>query len=118
MEGETRVILDVHRPVQNSSQPLCFFWTGDIVAAHEHLSTLGAEILGPQAVLTRPAARLASRPAPLRQPIAPAAPEDVLDGHGRVARYVYLDGHIRNGEAAKDADDEGERPGDPYEALG
>jgi predicted enzyme related to lactoylglutathione lyase len=46
MEGEISVILDAHRPVQNSSQPLCFFWTDDIAAAHMYLSTLGVEILG------------------------------------------------------------------------
>ena len=46
MEGETGVILDAHRPVQNSSQPLCFFWTGDIAATHEYLNALGVEILG------------------------------------------------------------------------
>jgi predicted enzyme related to lactoylglutathione lyase len=46
MEGETGVILDAHRPVQNSSQPLCFFWTADIAASHEHLRALGVEMLG------------------------------------------------------------------------
>jgi predicted enzyme related to lactoylglutathione lyase len=46
MEGETGLILDAHRQVQNSSQPLCFFWTDDIAATHKHLSTLGVEILG------------------------------------------------------------------------
>jgi predicted enzyme related to lactoylglutathione lyase len=46
MEGETGVILDAHRPVQNSSQPLCFFWTSDIVATYEHLNALGVEIVG------------------------------------------------------------------------
>jgi predicted enzyme related to lactoylglutathione lyase len=45
MEGETGLILDAHRPVQNSSQPLCFFWTSDIAATHEHLIALGVEIL-------------------------------------------------------------------------
>jgi predicted enzyme related to lactoylglutathione lyase len=46
MEGETGVILDAHRPVQNSSQPLCFFWTADIAATHKHLRALGVELLG------------------------------------------------------------------------
>jgi predicted enzyme related to lactoylglutathione lyase len=46
MDGETSVILDAHRPVQNSSQPLCFFWTSDITAAHKHLRTLGVAIVG------------------------------------------------------------------------
>lgn len=46
MEGETGVILDGHKPVQSSSQPLCFFWTEDIAAAHRHLTALGVEILG------------------------------------------------------------------------
>jgi predicted enzyme related to lactoylglutathione lyase len=46
MEREPGVILDAHRPVQSSSQPLCFFWTEDIAAAHRHLVALGVEIVG------------------------------------------------------------------------
>ena len=43
-EGKTAVALDAHRPVQNSSQPLCFFWAGDIAATHAHLSALGTVV--------------------------------------------------------------------------
>ncbi len=46
METEPGVILDAHRPVRSSSQPLCFFWTEDIAAAHQHLVALGVEIVG------------------------------------------------------------------------
>lgn len=49
MEGEAGVILDAHRPVHNSSQPLCFFWTDDIAAAQRHLDALGATVHGPVA---------------------------------------------------------------------
>ena len=44
MAGEVGLILDGHRPVANSSQPLCFFWTGDIHAADEFLRRTGVEI--------------------------------------------------------------------------
>src|SRR5215208_1073488 len=37
-------------------------------------------------------------------------------GCGGVARCVHLGGHIRVGEATKDADDQIEKPGDPREA--
>lgn len=46
MEGEVGVILDAHRPVANSSQPLCFFWSEDIAAAQARLRAIGAEVLG------------------------------------------------------------------------
>ncbi len=36
----------------------------------------------------------------------------------RVARRVYLGGRIPDGKAAKDANDQIEKPGDPCEALG
>ncbi len=38
MSGETGLIIDANRAsVTNSSQPLCFFWTEDIQAAHAFL---------------------------------------------------------------------------------
>jgi predicted enzyme related to lactoylglutathione lyase len=37
MRGPVAVILDSHRPVANSAQPLCFFWTADIQAAADFL---------------------------------------------------------------------------------
>ena len=37
MDGETGLILDANKPVENSSQPLCFFWSDDLGAVHEHL---------------------------------------------------------------------------------
>ena len=50
MAGETRLALDAtKRQVTNSSQPLCFFWTRDIRAAHDHLRELGADVVaGPE----------------------------------------------------------------------
>lgn len=47
MVGETGLILDSHRPVANSSQALCFFWTADINAADAFLHELGIEITRP-----------------------------------------------------------------------
>ena len=46
MTGETGLILDGHKPVVNSSQPLCFFWTGDIRAAEAFLTENGIERVG------------------------------------------------------------------------
>lgn len=46
MEGETELILDGHKPVSNSSQPLFFFWTADIFAAYDFLAEEGVHILG------------------------------------------------------------------------
>jgi predicted enzyme related to lactoylglutathione lyase len=45
MAGEAGLILDGHRPVASSSQPLCFFWTGDIQAAEAFLRENGVEIM-------------------------------------------------------------------------
>jgi predicted enzyme related to lactoylglutathione lyase len=45
MSGEVSLILDGHRPVTNSSQPLCFFWTGDIQAAEAFLRKNSIEIV-------------------------------------------------------------------------
>lgn len=45
MAGETGLILDANRdPVTNSSQPLCFFWTGNLQTAHAFLQERGVEI--------------------------------------------------------------------------
>jgi predicted enzyme related to lactoylglutathione lyase len=49
MEGETGVILDAHKPVTNSSQPLCFFWTADIQATLALLQAHNVDILGEMA---------------------------------------------------------------------
>jgi len=46
MQGETGLILDGHKRVANSSQPICFFWTGDIRRTHAFLVTNEAEIVG------------------------------------------------------------------------
>jgi predicted enzyme related to lactoylglutathione lyase len=45
MVGETMLILDGHKPVTNSSQPLLFFWTEDIQAAHDFFKNSGIEIV-------------------------------------------------------------------------
>jgi predicted enzyme related to lactoylglutathione lyase len=51
MAGETQLTLDANRPVANSSQPLCFFWTADIEAAAKFLRELGVAIVaGPENV--------------------------------------------------------------------
>lgn len=45
MAGETRLTLDSHKPVTNSSQPLFFFWTEDIHAAYAFLKNMNIEML-------------------------------------------------------------------------
>lgn len=45
MNGEAGLILDAHKPVVNSSQPICFFRTGDIHAAQRFLSENHIEIV-------------------------------------------------------------------------
>lgn len=45
MQGDTGVILDAHRAVTNSSQPLCFFWTDDIHASYDFLKSLHVDIV-------------------------------------------------------------------------
>jgi len=45
MQGETGLILDGHKAVHNSSQPLCFFWTDDIAATYALLQTMAVEIV-------------------------------------------------------------------------
>lgn len=44
MAGEVGVILDAHRPVRSSSQPLLFFWTADLAATHRFLREAGIEL--------------------------------------------------------------------------
>ncbi len=47
MRGETRLALDgTKRPITNSSQPLCFFWTADIRAAYAFLAEQDVAIVG------------------------------------------------------------------------
>jgi len=47
MLGETQLILDSHKPVVNSSQPLLFFWTDDLPATVEFLQQMAVEIVRP-----------------------------------------------------------------------
>lgn len=37
MQGAVSLLLDSHKPVCNSSQPLCFFWTADLSRAYTFL---------------------------------------------------------------------------------
>jgi predicted enzyme related to lactoylglutathione lyase len=45
MEGGVRLILDSHKPVTNSSQPICFFWTGNIEKSRNFLRENNVEII-------------------------------------------------------------------------
>ena len=45
MTGDASLILDGHKPVVNSSQPLCFFWTSDIQRARVFLREQGVELV-------------------------------------------------------------------------
>jgi predicted enzyme related to lactoylglutathione lyase len=45
MRGDVGLVLDSHRPVDNSSQPLCFFWTSKIHHARRFLADLKVEIV-------------------------------------------------------------------------
>ena len=45
MAGDAKLILDAHRPVATSSQPLCFFTSDDIRASRRHLDALGAAVV-------------------------------------------------------------------------
>ena len=45
MAGEVGLLLDANRPVANSSQPLCFFPTDDLVATYEFLRERGIPIV-------------------------------------------------------------------------
>lgn len=45
MTGETRLVLDAHKPVTSTSvQPICMFPTHDMDVALAHLREIGAEI--------------------------------------------------------------------------
>jgi predicted enzyme related to lactoylglutathione lyase len=46
MQDGPGLILDGHRPVANSSQPLLFFWTDDLRAAHGYLLDNDIEMVG------------------------------------------------------------------------
>lgn len=49
--GETGLVLDANRPVENSSQPLCFFWTDDAEATRDFLLDLDVPVvMGPEDV--------------------------------------------------------------------
>jgi predicted enzyme related to lactoylglutathione lyase len=45
MAGDAALILDAHKPVERSSQPLCFFWTDDLAQALERLRQIDARIV-------------------------------------------------------------------------
>ncbi len=45
MSGETGLILDSHKPVINSSQPVCFFWTDDLRSTLAFLQSRDVEIV-------------------------------------------------------------------------
>lgn len=45
MNGDVGLILDGHRPVTSSSQPICFFWTGDIHQTRTFLAENSVEIV-------------------------------------------------------------------------
>ena len=47
MVGDTQLILDSHKPVMNSSQPLLFFWTDDLRATETFLQQITVEIVRP-----------------------------------------------------------------------
>ncbi|MFC4548739.1 MULTISPECIES: VOC family protein [Halorussus] len=51
MAGETGLVLDANRPVENSSQPLYFFWTDDAEATRDFLVDLDVPVvMGPEDV--------------------------------------------------------------------
>jgi predicted enzyme related to lactoylglutathione lyase len=45
MNGEVGLILDGHKPVTNSSQPICFFWTSHIHQTRSFLVENNVEIV-------------------------------------------------------------------------
>lgn len=47
MDGETQIILDGHKPVENSSQPLFFWWAEDLAETYRFLQDLAVEIVTP-----------------------------------------------------------------------
>lgn len=46
MQGEVGLILDAHKPVSNSAQPICLFWCDDIQASQAFLQQHDVELLG------------------------------------------------------------------------
>lgn len=46
LSGGMRLILDAHKPVVNSSQPLCYFHSDDIFAAEVELQRKGVQTIG------------------------------------------------------------------------
>jgi len=51
MTGDVQLTLDANRPVENSSQPLCYFWTDDIDETETFLQSLEIPIvMGPEDV--------------------------------------------------------------------
>ncbi|WP_227353648.1 VOC family protein [Haladaptatus salinisoli] len=51
MEGDAGLVLDANRPVENSSQSLCYFWTDDVEATHEFLEERDIPVvMGPENV--------------------------------------------------------------------
>ena len=46
LQGEIGLILDSHKPVTNSAQPLCFFWTQDIARTYTFLIESGIDVIG------------------------------------------------------------------------
>ncbi|MBI1296954.1 VOC family protein [bacterium] len=47
MDGETQLILDGHKPVANSCQPLFFWWTNDLKETYRFLQSLHVDIVTP-----------------------------------------------------------------------
>jgi predicted enzyme related to lactoylglutathione lyase len=45
MRGDVGLILDGHKPVANSSQPICFFWTSEIHQTRSFLADNKIEIV-------------------------------------------------------------------------
>lgn len=45
MQGDVGLLLDSHKPVTNSSQPLCFFWTSDLQRTYRFLVEQGVDIV-------------------------------------------------------------------------
>jgi len=51
MQGAVSLLLDRHKPVCNSSQPLCFFWTADLSRAYTFLLENDIEVVAaPEAI--------------------------------------------------------------------
>jgi predicted enzyme related to lactoylglutathione lyase len=47
LDGETQIILDAHKPVENSSQPLFFLWTENLRETYLFLQNIEVEIVTP-----------------------------------------------------------------------